>query len=250
MESTRQFNGRARDYIIGRPIYANEFIESLYTRHGFSSDSVIADIGSGTGKFARQLIDKGSFVYCVEPNDHMREKAIDELKKYENCKVIKGTASDTGLKDSSVDYITAAQAFHWFDVLVFLTECKRILKPGGRVFLIWNMRDLSTELNQQCFEIYSQYCPAFKGFAGGIKKDDERLKEFFYDNYQYIEFNHPLSYNRERFISRCLSGSYSLKKGDANYPEYLSRLERLFEQHAKNGILTMENKTVVYYGEV
>ena len=82
MNSTQNFNGLANDYAIGRPIYANAFLKMLYSKYGFSEKSVIADIGSGTGKFAKQLLAKGSVVYCVEPNDDMRNVAIEKLGKH------------------------------------------------------------------------------------------------------------------------------------------------------------------------
>ena len=79
MDSTKNFSGLANTYTAGRPAYAVGFIHSLYTDHGFSPQSVIADIGAGTGKFTKQLLDRGSTVYCVEPNDDMRETAAGEL---------------------------------------------------------------------------------------------------------------------------------------------------------------------------
>lgn len=217
MDSTQNFNGLANDYCLGWPIYANEFWEKLYSKYGFSQNSVIADIGAGTGKFAQQLLARGSIVYCVEPNDDMRNVAIEKLEKYENFCAIKGTAAETMLNDNSIDYITVAQAFHWFDVSEFKKECKRILRRNGLVFLIWNMRDMSNVVNQRSYEVYLKYCPAFKGFGGGIKKDDVRIKEFFDDNY---------------------------------YDEYVGELSYLFEQYSENGKLTMANKTVAYIGEV
>ena len=250
MDNTQNFSGLADDYTIGRPTYSNAFIESLYSQYGFTEKSVIADIGSGTGKFAKQLLDKGSFVYCIEPNDDMRNSAIKELCKYKGFHAVDGTATDTKLPDNSVDFITSAQAFHWFDAALFKKECKRILKSNGSVFLIWNMRDMSSGINQISYDIYSKYCPDFKGFGGGIQKDDIRIKQFFEDQYEYVEFDNPLFYDNNKFISRSLSGSYSLKNGDENYNEYLGALSDLFERYSKDNVLTMANKTVVYIGKV
>ena len=250
MDNTQNFNGLANDYIIGRPTYSNAFIESLYSQYGFTEQSVIADIGAGTGKFAKQLLDKGSFVYCIEPNDDMRKSAIKELCTYRNFHAVDGTATETKLDEKSVDYITTAQAFHWFDISLFKKECKRILRNNGNVFLIWNMRDMSSEINQISFEIFSKYCPNFKGFGGGIQKDDIRIKKFFEDKYEYVEFDNPLFYDKNSFMSRSLSGSYSLKKGDKNYNEYLDALSNLFEKYSKDNVLTMANKTVAYIGKL
>lgn len=248
MDNTQRFSGLADVYTAGRPAYADAFIESLYQKYGFLKDSVIADIGSGTGKFAKQLLDKGSFVYCVEPNEDMRNTAIAELGRYEKFQSINGSAADTGLKEKSVDYITTAQAFHWFDPALFRAECRRILKENGKVILIWNQRDMSSEINQRCTEIYAKYCPNFNGFAGGIRKDDARIQQFFEGKYEYIEFDNPLFYDKEKFINRCLSSSYSLKKGEEKYAEYIGALGELFDKYATGNMLMLPNKTVVYIG--
>lgn len=112
------------------------------------------------------------------------------------------------------------------------------------------MRDMSNVVNQRSYEVYLKYCPDFKGFGGGIKKDDVRIKQFFNDNYEYIKFDNPLFYDKDKFISRSLSGSYSLKQEDDDYDEYVGELSRLFEQYSENGELTMANKTIVYIGKV
>lgn len=108
MDSTQYFSGLADDYVIGRPAYAKAFVESLYSRYGVSKQSVIADIGSGTGKFAKQLLERGSFVYGVEPNADMRNIARKELEGFEKFCPVKGTAAETNLGEQSVDFVTAA----------------------------------------------------------------------------------------------------------------------------------------------
>lgn len=250
MDSTQYFSGLADDYVIGRPAYAKAFVESLYSRYGFSKQSVIADIGSGTGKFAKQLLERGSFVYGVEPNADMRNIARKELEGFEKFCPVNGTAAETNLGEQSVDFVTAAQAFHWFDGALFRRECKRILKRNGLVFLIWNLRDTSDKVNQSSFEIFSEYCPKFHGFSGGVQKDDPRIRDFFHGKYEYIEFENPLFYDREKFISRSLSSSYSLKKEEEKYGEYIAALSELFERYAKDDVLTVANKTVAYAGKV
>lgn len=248
MDTIQNFSGRANDYMVGRPAYAYELIESLYSQYGFSNQSVIADIGSGTGKFAKQLLEKGSTVFGIEPNDDMRNAAEKELGQYKNFISVKGAADFTGILEQAVDFITVAQAFHWFCVEAFRKECKRILKQNGKVILIWNVRDRNSIFNQECFSLYSIYCPKFKGFSGGMEKDDGRIKQFFNNHYDYISFENPLFYNKEKFISRSLSGSYSLTEGDANYQEYMDSLCMLFDKYSENGIVKMANQTVAYIG--
>lgn len=249
-DSTKNFSGRAQDYTVGRPTYAREFIDYLYDTGGLTEESVIADVGSGTGKFAKQLLEKGSKVFCVEPNDDMRNTAIKEMQHFAKFAAVNGTASDTKLSSESVDFITTAQAFHWFDVEEFQKECKRILKQAGNVILIWNMRDMEAELNRESHAIYKAFCKRFKGFGGGIEKDDERIRKFFSDKYERLVFDNPLFYDKETFIKRSMSGSYSLKEGDERYEEYIVALEKLFDKYAVEGVLTMPNQTVVYIGKI
>lgn len=250
MNTIQNFNGRARDYTIGRPAYSSALIDYLYTDQKLSEQSVIADIGSGTGKFAKQLLLKGSSVFCVEPNDDMRNIATNELCTYKEYHAINGTANNTTLAHHSVDFITTAQAFHWFEVEAFSKECRRIIKPNGKVILVWNIRDITAKENQASQTIFAKFCPKFKGFSGGIQKDDERIKKFFQNEYEYVTFDNPLYYDKNKFIHRSLSSSYSLKEGDTNYPEYLNELAALFEKYSTNGILTVSNQTVAYIGTI
>ncbi len=248
MNTTNKFDGRAIYYTASRPSYSMEFIDCLYAQYGISEASVIADIGSGTGKFSKLLLDRQSEVYCVEPNDDMRSIAENELCKYENFHSVAGDAENTTLKSNSVDYITTAQAFHWFDVLKFKQECLRIIKPNGRVFLIWNARDSSDIVNQEWSNIFSRFCPDFKGFSNGIERDDLKIKAFFDNGYEYINFDYPLIFNRESFIKRSLSSSYSLKENDENYEKYISALKEIFDKHENNGLISIPNQSVAYIG--
>ncbi|MBQ7294914.1 MAG: methyltransferase domain-containing protein [Clostridia bacterium] len=246
--NTEKFTGIAEDYTVGRPSYADSFIDYLFTELGFTSETIIADIGCGTGKLTKQILDRGSFVYGVEPNEDMRSVAVKELIKYEKFTSVKGDASNTSLQDRSVDFVTAAQAFHWFNIYEFRSECKRIIKDNGKVILIWNSRDESDEVNKAIYTMNKKFCPNFKGFSGGIKKDDERIIEFFSGEYERLRFDNPLYYNKDTFISRCLSSSYSLKQGDKNYDEYISYAKCIFDKYSIDGILKIGNNTVAYIG--
>jgi SAM-dependent methyltransferase len=165
-DTTRRFSDRVQDYVRYRPDYPAELLPMLVKETGFSSKSVVADIGSGTGKLAMLFLDYGNVVYGVEPNDEMRLAAEDLLAGYDNFRSLKGTAEATGLPDKAVDLITAGQAFHWFDVPKAQIEFRRILKPGGMVVLVWNQ--WSAELSPLLAE-YQELLSAFSLDANRVR---------------------------------------------------------------------------------
>ncbi len=246
MDNTKKFTGLSKNYISGRPGYSTEFIEYIFSNFGISESSIIADIGSGTGKLTKQLLCKGCTVIGIEPNSDMRLAAESELCSYKNFISVNGNAEETTLENSFVNHITVAQAFHRFDIKSFKKECKRILKYDGKVFLIWNIRNEECPVNRELFRIFNKFCPEFKGFSGGITPHDNRIKEFFDNNYDFISFDNPLYFSREKFINRCLSGSYTLKQGDGTFNSYIEELNKVFDVFAKDGILKMENQTICY----
>lgn len=244
MNAENKFDGRAESY-------ATELIDCLYDSYGVSKASVIADIGSGTGKLSKQLLDRGgSEVFCVEPNADMRQAADSRFCRYKYFHSVDGSAEFTSLNDASVDCITVAQAFHWFDVQGFKRECIRIIKRRGKVFLIWNVRTCDDIINREWADVFSRCCPEFKGFSNGIKRDDDKIKAFFDGGYDYVAFDNPLLFDKESFIKRSLSSSYSLKENDIGYSSYISALSDLFDKYESDGLISVSNRSVAYIGEV
>src|SRR2546427_8663552 len=114
-DSTQRFSSRVENYINYRPGYPNEVIETLRSEWGLTADSIIADVGSGTGILTEIFLRNGNEVYGVEPNREMREAAERLLKDYPRFRSVAARAEETMLTDHSVDFITAGQAVHWFD---------------------------------------------------------------------------------------------------------------------------------------
>ena len=247
-----KFSGKSKIYSLFRPGYPDEFIDMLYKKAYIAENSVIADIGSGTGKLTEQLLKRGNTVYGVEPNEDMRKTGEENLKKFKSFISVNGTAENTLLPDESTDAVTAAQAFHWFHRGAFKKECKRILKESGRVIIIWNMRDESAPVTIENKKINREFCPGFKDFSEGKGKNNLKidLSDFFENKYITEYFNNPLEFNRESFIGRCLSSSYALKKEDKNYKNYTDALGALFEKYQNNGFLIVPNTVCCYIGSV
>jgi len=247
-----KFNGKANVYAKYRPSYPVKFLDYLYSEVGLTEDSVIADVGSGTGIFTGQLLKRRSFVYGVEPNGDMRSVAENAFGNYANFKSVNTCAEDTGLPGGSVDFITVAQAFHWFDRTKFRLECARILKESGKVVLVWNSRDSQSELVCENDKINRKYCPEFKGFSGGRRGEfPEVFSDFFKDGHcEYRVFRNDLAMYQAGFIGRNLSGSYAPKETDENYAPYVLALKELYDKYSNGGIVIMPNITRSYIGEI
>ncbi len=218
---------------------------------GFNQSSIIADVGSGTGILTGQLLEMGSRVYGVEPNQDMRSRAENRLSGITRYTSVDGTAENTKLEDDSVDFVSVAQAFHWFDILAFKKECQRILKPGGMAVLVWNSRVSDSPIVMDNAEVFRKYCPEFKGFSGGIEERTSDFSIFFKESsYTTKQFNNDISYDLEGFIGRSLSASYSPKKGDASYDMFIAAVTDIFEKYSFNGKVVIPNITRAYIGKV
>lgn len=252
MDSTKRFSGKADVYERCRPGYPAAWLDDLVQVHGLSCGSVVADVGSGTGKLTRQLLERGLTVYAVEPNDEMRAVAEQALDGNERFHAWKGTAESTELKSGCADLVTVGQAFHWFDAVQFRAECRRILRVGGRVALVWNSRVKHDPVVVANARICASFCPEFRGFSGGMNEEDDAGFVRFFRNgmYEFREYANDLTFDWASFLGRNLSASYALQKGEPGYAAYVDALARLFESASCDGLLTIPHMTRSYWGEV
>lgn len=250
MQAVQKFCGKAKIYAKHRPGYPKRYFCYLKRAGSLSSDTVIADIGSGTGIFTRYLLQMGYRVFGVEPNNEMRAQSIRFLKDYPLFHPISGSAENTGLPSKSIDLITAAQLFHWFDADAFRTECQRILKPNGKVALILNTRDESSRIVPETAALFRKFCTEFKGFSNGIGTQDAAAAFFADKNYECKEFENPLVYDRAGFLGRNLSASFSLRPGDPNFSDFVRKIEAVFDRYQQNDIISLPNFTRSYFGEI
>ena len=246
-----RFTGKANIYKKFRPTYPKELMDYLYSQVGFTSQSTVADIGSGTGIFSRFLLERGCMVYCVEPNEDMRLTAEKDLSGFKNFISVNGSDKNTGIQDKSVDFITTAQAFHWFDKQAFKLECQRILKPGGKVVIVYNGPD-DCEFIRKRDSISEKYRVDSKGFQ---EHGDPigKYADFFADGVcEDKTFRNDLQFDKESFIGRDLSRSYTPKKetDPEKYHGLVRELSELFDEYSVNGILNFPHFTVSYVGEV
>ena len=139
--AARGFQAGAAAYEIARPGYPDDAVAVLAGELGITAGTVVCDLAAGTGKLTRRLVDLGASVVAVEPVEGMRAQLLAAVP---GATAVDGTAESIPLPDASVDAVTVAQAFHWFDAPAALDEIARILKPGGGLALLWNERDEST----------------------------------------------------------------------------------------------------------
>lgn len=251
MEKETRFNGKTADYARHRPAYPEECLDFLAERGGLNPETVVADIGAGTGIFSAQLLERCAQVIAVEPNDEMREKARTMLGFQERLTLLGGSAEATGIADGCVNLVTAAQSFHWFDTERFADECGRILKPGGRVALIWNSRDMKSPIVRETYDICKRLCPDFKGFSGGVEERPEVFQKFFRDGAcEYREFAYPVEYDCEGLVGRYCSASFAPKQGEPAREVYIEAFRELFDRHSVKGKLVFPYRTRCYLGAV
>jgi ubiquinone/menaquinone biosynthesis C-methylase UbiE len=189
-------------------------------------------------------------VLGVEPNREMRSTAEQLLAHYPKFKSIQAIAEDTTLRSASVDFVTAAQAFHWFDPIKTKLEFVRILKPHGWVLLIWNVRKVSTPLMRDYESLVNEF--ANRHHARRTAKDrvgDEGLHDFLgeykekrFENIQVLDF--------EALRGRLLSSSYVPLPGEGRYEAMLRELQRIFNTYNDQGHVRFDYETEVYYAQL
>ena len=139
--AARGFGAGAAAYEAARPGYPDEAVNLLAAEVGIGAGVDVCDLAAGTGKLTRRLVELGARVTAVEPIEAMRAQAE---KAVPGATHLDGTAEAIPLGDASVDVVTVAQAFHWFDAPAALTEIARVLRPDGRLAILWNERDEGT----------------------------------------------------------------------------------------------------------
>ncbi|MDF2443467.1 MAG: hypothetical protein JWR01_1670 [Subtercola sp.] len=230
-EHALSFGKAVGDYELGRPSYPAEAIDWILDESGTASDTdshsdpgtprTFVDVGAGTGKFTAALRGRGARVLAVEPDDAMRGTLGE---KFPDVEVHEGSAEHLPLADSSADLVTFAQAWHWVDVPAASAEVARVLKPGGMLALVWNIRDESVDwvarltgiIEPSAAEQYDSLTPAV-----AAPLTTSAHAEFFWDN--------PLS--REQLLAMVTSRSYIIALEPDARAAVVRRVEQLLDEH-------------------
>jgi len=249
--STKRFSSRVENYIRYRPGYPEEILGLLREECGLTQDSLIADIGSGTGKLTELFLIHGNPVWGVEPNQEMREAGERLLKHFPKFTSVNGTAEATTLLDQSADFIIAGQAFHWFDRERCRPEFGRILKPGGWIAIIWNdRRTEATPFLVDYEKLLVDFSTDYEQVNHRRADDPKTVREFFGSQPRLKSFPYSQVFDFEGLKGRLLSSSYAPEAGQPKHEEMLARLRDIFDRHQHDGRVVFEYDTRVHYGRM
>src|ERR1700730_1754679 len=232
-DSKNRFLSRVEDYIKYRPGYPQEVISLLAAECGLTPDSIISDVGSGTGILSELFLRCGNKVYGVEPNAEMRTAAKRRLSDYGKFPSIDCNAEATTLPKPSVDFVTAAQAFHWFDQPKAHREFASILKPDGWAVLIWNERRLDATPFLRAYEdLLLEFGTDYEQVRHeNVEKD---IASFFApEEVKLATFENLQEFGFKGLQGRLLSSSYTPSPDDGRYQPMLARLREIFSTHQK-----------------
>ena len=250
-DAKQRFSNRVADYVRYRPGYPPALIDLLRDECGLRPDHMIADVGSGTGILAKLFLENGNRVFGVEPNEEMRNAGDEFLVDRKNFSSVHGSSEATTLPDSIVDFITAAQAFHWFEPVATRREFLRILKPHGWVVVMWNDRRISETAFGRAYEdLLVRYGTDYARVKEAYPETDDMKKFFGKGNCRRRELPNFQEFDFDGLAGRLRSSSYAPKEGHANYEPMMAALRELFDGNGKFGRVRMDYATQIYIGRL
>lgn len=244
---TQRFSHTVDNYLKYRPTYPAQSIKILQKHCDLTHRSVVADIGCGTGIWTKLLLENGNPVFGVEPNEAMRLAAEKYLAEFKNFISVDAPAENTTLPDHSVDLITAAQAFHWFDKAKVKKEFARILKPTGTVVLIWNLRLSDHSPLMRAYEnLLQKYGINYKEVCAERVYDEEIIEFFKPRPVKIFSLDNSQVFDWDSLRGRLLSTSYVPKSGQPGFDEMLQDAQKIFDAHQTNNTVTFLYETKIY----
>ena len=222
----------------------------LKTKCGLTPKSVVADLGSGTGLLSEMFLKEGNRVFGVEPNAEMRSAGEEALVRYPNFVSINAIAERTTLPDHSIDFVTAGQAFHWFNREDARYEFLRILKPHGWIALVWNgFRVEKSPLIAGYQQIVLRYGTDYQEVRREVI--ELNIESFFAPGFcKSASFEYQQIFDFEGLKGRLLSASYAPQADHPDFNSMLEDLRRLFEVTKKDGKVVFDYDTELYYGRL
>jgi SAM-dependent methyltransferase len=251
MDPTQRFSDRVENYVKYRPHYPTAVVDTLRADCRLTDDSVVADVGSGTGILTELFLKSGARVFGVEPNREMRTAAERLLGGYARFTSVAATAEATTLPAHSVDFVTAGQAFHWFDRQKARQEFRRMLKPQGWVVLVWNERRTKAMPFLEAYEkLLLTYATDYTSVDHRLITDEVIAAFFRPGAFKLKVFESSQLQDLEGCRGRLLSSSYAPQAGHPNHEPMLAELRRIFDAYQVNGLVSFDYETKMYYGHL
>lgn len=234
VSSEERFHAVAADYAKHRPGYPEEVIDRILDAAGLRpapAGALVVDVGCGTGISSRAFASRGLRVIGIDPNASMLEKAREAGGGPEYAEA---RADATGLPNACADLVVAAQCFHWFEPATVLAEIRRVLKPGRRCAVFWNLRRSGLPFNDAYEALLRAYCPEYQESV----RDDAMLTTLRGrpEPRDAVDLHHERSefLDHEAFLGRVRSASY-VAHGVRDRAGLEAGLERVFAGHARDG---------------
>jgi ubiquinone/menaquinone biosynthesis C-methylase UbiE len=250
-DSKQRFSNRVADYVRYRPGYPIGVRDLLRAECGLRPGHLVADIGSGTGFLSELFLKNGNRVLGIEPNEEMRLAGEDYLASYDGFASVNGSAESTTLDNACVDFVTAGQAFHWFDQNAARAEFIRILKPTGWVVVIWNERLTDTTPFLREYESLLRKFGADYTRINESYPREEQMRSFFGLN-PYTAHTLPnfQEFDFDGLAGRLRSSSYMPTPTDANFEPMMAEAKKIFVEHNQEGHVRLEYSTRIYFGRL
>jgi len=249
--STTRFSSRVDDYIKYRPHYPVEILDLLAARCGLTPESVIADVGSGTGILTKLFLENGNPVIGVEPNREMREAGESYLAEYGRFTSMDGTSEATRLPGQAIDLVVAGQAFHWFDREKTRAEFQRILKDEGWVVLVWNDRRIDTTPFLRDYEgLLQEFGNDYQDINHKNIQDPAVFTAFYGAAPLEASFDNVQRFDFEGLVGRLRSSSYMPGLDDPRHGAMAARAREIFDRHQQADRVSFEYDCRVYYGMI
>jgi SAM-dependent methyltransferase len=249
-DAKQRFSNRVADYVRYRPGYPPAVLDLLRAECSLRSGHLIADIGSGTGLLSELFLKNGNRVYGVEPNEAMRRAGEEYLASYDGFSSIGGSAESTTLADSSIDFITAGQAFHWFEPNAARNEFIRILKPAGWIVVAWNDRRMEEKrLTREYEELLERFGIDYKRVKDAYPEAHHIRSFFGGDHFHSRDLPNEQALDWDGLRGRLRSSSFAPTEDHPNYALMMAELDRIFRAHQRDGYVRMEYFTRLYFGQ-